>query len=82
MSLVCFKKLIRTLKSMLLYLWMIFVFYNCKNAYKELINELVEKFRIKDLGQMKKCLGMNINIYKVRITVDQKQYRRLANNTA
>ncbi|CAH2103986.1 unnamed protein product [Euphydryas editha] len=51
-----------------------FVFYNCKNAYKVLINKLVEKFRIKDLGQLKQCLGMNINVYKDSITVDQKQY--------
>lgn len=51
-----------------------FVFYNCLNEYTLLINKLVEKFRIKDLGQLKQCLGMNINVYKDSITVDQKQY--------
>lgn len=51
-----------------------FVFYNCQNTYKELINKLIEKFKIKDLGQMKQCLGMNINVQKDCITVDQKQY--------
>lgn len=51
-----------------------FVFYNCKNIYKELTKELVEKFRIKDLGQLKQCLGMCVNVCKDSISIDQKQY--------
>lgn len=51
-----------------------FVFYNCQNTYEELINELVAKFKIKDLGQIKQCLGMHVNVYKDSITVDQKQF--------
>ncbi|KAJ8737027.1 hypothetical protein PYW07_000298 [Mythimna separata] len=51
-----------------------FVFYNCQSTYEQLMKELVEKFRIKDLGQMKQCLGMNINVYENCITVDQKKF--------
>lgn len=51
-----------------------FVFYNCQNVYEELINELVAKFKIKDLGQIKQCLGMHVNVYKDCITIDQKHF--------
>lgn len=51
-----------------------FVFYNCKNSYLELTNELVAKFRIKDLGVIKQCLGMHINVHRDCITVDQEQF--------
>lgn len=51
-----------------------FIFYNCQNTYEHLKRELVMKFKIKDLGQIKQCLGMHVNVMKDCITVDQKQF--------
>lgn len=51
-----------------------FIFYNCKSSYEQLKTELVNKFKIKDLGQIKQCLGMRVNVKKDCITVDQEQF--------
>jgi hypothetical protein len=51
-----------------------FVFYNCRRTYELLKTALVNKFKIKDLGQIKQCLGMRVNIQKDCITVDQEQF--------
>lgn len=51
-----------------------FVFSNCKMATNQLIQDLSSKFKIKDLGQIKQCLGLRVNMYKNAITVDQEQY--------
>lgn len=51
-----------------------FVFYNCKNTYETLKSELKAKFNIKDLGQIKTCLGMNVTIKNNSITIDQKDF--------
>lgn len=51
-----------------------FVFYNCQNMYKEMLNVLVTNFRIKDLGEIKQCLGMRVNVNNDSITVDQQQF--------
>lgn len=53
-----------------------FVFYNCKNSYLQLKTELTNKFNIKDLGPIKQCLGMRVNVKKDCITVDQEQFVR------
>lgn len=51
-----------------------FVFSNCSTATDQLVNELSCKFKIKNLGQLKKCLGLRVNINENVITVDQAQY--------
>lgn len=51
-----------------------FVFYNCETAYKHLKNVLECEFKIKDLGQIKQCLGMNVKASKNYITVDQEKF--------
>lgn len=51
-----------------------FVFSNCKMATSQLIADLSSKFQIKDLGQLKQCLGLRVNLYENVITVDQEHY--------
>lgn len=51
-----------------------FVFYNCKTTYQELKNVLESEYKIKDLGKIKQCLGMNVNISKNCITIDQEKF--------
>lgn len=51
-----------------------FVFSNCEMATNKLINELSCEFKMKDLGQIKQCLGLRVNMHKNVITVDQEQY--------
>lgn len=51
-----------------------FVFYNCNNSYEQLKTELVTKFKIKDLGQIKQCLGMRVKVSKGSVTVDQEHF--------
>lgn len=51
-----------------------FVFYNCENTYKGLRSVLESDFKIKDLGQIKNCLGMNVNVQKNFVTLDQEQF--------
>lgn len=52
------------------------IFSNCKKESDSLIQILSQKFKIKNLGQVKNYLGMRININKSKnvITVDQEQY--------
>lgn len=51
-----------------------FCFSNCQTATDKLINDLSSKFVIKDLGPIKQCLGLRVNVHKNVITVDQEQY--------
>lgn len=51
-----------------------FVFSNCTKATEQLVQELESKFKIKNLGQVKQCLGLRVNMCKDVITVDQEQY--------
>lgn len=51
-----------------------FVFYNSKETCENLKSELKAKFNIKDLGQIKKCLGMNVTVNNDSISIDQKDF--------
>lgn len=53
-----------------------FIFSNDEIETNILRKELAIKFKIKDLGRAKQCLGLNINISKdkKRITIDQEHY--------
>lgn len=51
-----------------------FVFYNCKETVNSLVNDLSSKFKIKNLGELKQCLGMRVKISKNKICLDQEQY--------
>lgn len=51
-----------------------FVFYNCENTYKSLRSVLELDFKIKDMGQIKNCLGMNVNVKKNCVTLDQEKF--------
>lgn len=65
------------LKLLLLCMWTIFfVFSNCKVETNNLISVLNTNFQIKDLGQVKQCLGMRVNIDSKNniCTLDQEQY--------
>lgn len=52
------------------------IFSNCKHESDSLIDRLSQNFKIKNLGQVKRYLGMRVNIDKNKnvITVDQEQY--------
>lgn len=53
-----------------------FIFSNDKKEMKILKETLSKQFKIKDLGQIKKCLGINVNIDKDNkvITLSQENY--------
>lgn len=51
-----------------------FVFYNSKEICDKLIYELKAKFNIKNLGQMKHCLGLNVTVKEKSVTIDQKDF--------
>lgn len=51
-----------------------FVFSNSASGTDQLVNELSHKFKIKNLGQLRQCLGLRVKINKNVITVDQEQY--------
>lgn len=51
-----------------------FVFSNCTKEVSYLKNQLSASFKLKDLGQLKQCLGMNVNIEKNRIFVNQEKF--------
>lgn len=53
-----------------------FIFSNDKVETDVLKRELGQRFRLKDLGQLKHCLGMRVHIDKNKefITLDQEQY--------
>lgn len=53
-----------------------FIFSNSQLETESLKNNLSSIFRIKDLGFVKYCLGMRVNMDKVNrtITLDQEQY--------
>lgn len=60
-----------------------FVFSNDKNETKNLKDVLVIKFKIKDLGQVRQCLGMNVsfNNEEGSVTLSQESYiEQLLNN--
>ena len=49
---------------------------NCKSESDDLIEVLSQKFKIKNLGQVRYYLGMRVDINKNNnvITIDQEQY--------
>lgn len=51
-----------------------FVFSNCTKATEQLVQELSNKFKIKNLGQVKQCLGVRVRVTENEITLDQEQY--------
>lgn len=53
-----------------------FIFSNNTREVEMLKTKLSTKFKLKDLGQVKQCLGMNVNINKVDgyLTLDQRDY--------
>ncbi|KAI8424616.1 hypothetical protein MSG28_003049 [Choristoneura fumiferana] len=53
-----------------------FLFSNDEQETKRIKQELSSQFKLKDLGQVKQCLGMNVNIDKQNnvITLDQESY--------
>jgi hypothetical protein len=53
-----------------------FVFSNNEKETERLKQELSSKFKLKDLGQVKQCLGMNVSVDRENgvVTLDQKDY--------
>ncbi|CAH2083465.1 unnamed protein product [Euphydryas editha] len=51
-----------------------FIFSNCKKQTEVLKNELKTKFKIKDLGEIRQCLGMRVRKENNVISVDQEQF--------
>ncbi|KAJ8719262.1 hypothetical protein PYW07_016818 [Mythimna separata] len=53
-----------------------FIFSNCKLETENLKNVLSSQFKIKDLGRVKPCLGMNIKFNKLEksVTLSQESY--------
>lgn len=51
-----------------------FIFTNCDKEVNNLKCQLSTIFKLKDLGQLKQCLGMNIVIEKDKICIDQKAF--------
>ncbi|CAG4987165.1 unnamed protein product [Colias eurytheme] len=52
-----------------------FIFSNSSNMVKELKTNLMSKFKIKDLGQVKQCLGMRVKMYENGcISLDQEKF--------
>ena len=43
-------------------------------AILSLKSDLKQRFKMKDEGELKWCLGMRISYHKDRITIDQEQY--------
>lgn len=56
-------------------MWTIFfIFSNSNNETDYLKNELSNKFKIKDLGELKSCLGMRVGRDENGISLDQERY--------
>lgn len=51
-----------------------FIFYNCNKEVEYLKNQLSKRFKLKDLGQLRQCLGMDIKIQKDCISIDQERF--------
>lgn len=51
-----------------------FVFSTCDTEVNNLKCELSAKFKLKDLGQVRKCLGMRVEICKNMLTIDQEEF--------
>lgn len=52
-----------------------FIFSNSQDMVTKIKNVLIQKFKIKDLGQLKQCLGIRIQIHKNgSISLDQKHF--------
>lgn len=52
-----------------------FIFSNSQDMTNDLKKRLMSKFKIKDLGQLKRCLGMRVKIYENKcISIDQEQF--------
>ncbi|CAF4947657.1 unnamed protein product [Pieris macdunnoughi] len=51
-----------------------FIFSNCKTMTNDLKKKLMSKFKIKDLGQIKRCLGMRVKCENNCISIDQEQF--------
>lgn len=51
-----------------------FIFSNCKEEVDHLKKHLNVRFKLKDLGQLRKCLGMNVKINENKICIDQKDF--------
>lgn len=51
-----------------------FVFYNCDNTFNTLKNVLQCEYKIKDLGQLKQCLGMRVKHNNNCISIDQEEF--------
>lgn len=54
---------------------MIFSFFsNCNKDVDYLKGQLSTRFKLKDLGELKQCLGMNVKIEKDKICIDQEKF--------
>lgn len=51
-----------------------FIFSNCSSEVDHLKNKLSARFKLQDLGQLRKCLGMNVKIKRDKICIDQEQF--------
>ncbi|KAJ8709817.1 hypothetical protein PYW08_000038 [Mythimna loreyi] len=51
-----------------------FVFSNCTKELDYLKSQLSTSFKLKDLGELRQCLGMNVKIENGKIFVDQKLF--------
>jgi len=50
------------------------IFYKTNEDIKKLRTHLLEKFKMKDLGPARSCLGIRINVLDNRIELDQSSY--------
>lgn len=51
-----------------------FLFSNCNKEVEYLKSELSKRFKLKDLGQLRQCLGMDIKIQKDCIFISQESF--------
>lgn len=51
-----------------------FIFSNSKTMTNDFKKKLMSKFKIKDLGKIKRCLGMRVKYENNCITIDQEQF--------
>lgn len=75
-SCVYIKRIESTIVIVALYVDDFLLFYNNSKEIVKLKSVLSENFKLKDLGEVRKCLGLNININKSKqeLRVNQKHY--------